>query len=148
MNLIPYKRRANYYETDQMGIVHHSNYIRYFEEARIDFMRQIGCSCRNLEAKGAIIPVVDAYAKYIKSIKFDDEFFVLINFDKFNGVKMDFSYEIRFCNSKELASTGHTSHCFVDTRHKPMSIRRKLGNVYEKMINSLNLCPEISLGGC
>ena len=42
----PYIRRANYYETDQMGIVHHSNYIRYSEEARIELMRQVGLDCR------------------------------------------------------------------------------------------------------
>lgn len=142
MNLIPYKRRANYYETDQMGIVHHTNYIRYFEEARIDFMRQIGCSCKELESKGAIIPVVDAYAKYLKSIKFDDEFFVFIKFDKFNGVKMEFSYEIRFSDTNQLASTGHTTHCFVDVNHKPFSIKKKLSDTYQKMISYLNYTPE------
>ena len=49
MKIIPYHRRANYYETDQMSIVHHTNYIRFFEEARSDFMRHIGCDCRRLE---------------------------------------------------------------------------------------------------
>ena len=92
MNIKPFTRRVNYYETDKMNIVHHTNYIRYFEEARIDFMRQIGCSCAELEKLGAIIPVVDAYAKYHKSIKFDDE------------------------------------------NQKPFSIKRKLPEYYNKMI--------------
>lgn len=139
MKITPYKRRANYYETDQMGIVHHTNYIRYFEEARIDFMRQIGCSCAELEKKGAIIPVVDAYAKYHKSIKFDDEVYVFITLDKFNGARMEFSYEIRFCDTNELAAVGHTSHCFVDTDHKPFSVKRKLPDIYKKMADSINL---------
>ena len=69
MNIKPFTRRANYYETDKMNIVHHTNYIRYFEEARIDFMRQICCSCAELEKLGSIIPVVDAYAKYHKATK-------------------------------------------------------------------------------
>ena len=63
MQLQPYRRRAQYYETDQMAIVHHTNYIRWFEEARIDWMRQQGYGCRELEAQGLIIPVVDASAK-------------------------------------------------------------------------------------
>lgn len=146
MKITPYKRRVNYYETDQMGIVHHTNYIRYFEEARIDFMRQIGCSCLKLEKLGAIIPVVDAYAKYHKSVKFDDEVYIYIKFEKFNGVKMEFSYEIRFCDTGELAVTGHTSHCFVDKNNKPFSIKKKLTEFYNKMINALS--PPEQLATC
>lgn len=134
MNIKPFTRRANYYETDKMNIVHHTNYIRYFEEARIDFMRQIGCSCAELEKLGAIIPVVDAYAKYHKSIKFDDEFTVHLKLLKFNGVKFEFSYEIRFNSTNELSATGYTSHCFVDENQKPFSIKRKLPEYYNKMI--------------
>lgn len=133
MEIQPYVRRANYYETDQMGIVHHTNYIRYFEEARLDFMRQIGCSCKDLEKQGIIIPVVDAYARYIKSVEFDDEIKVLITFKKFNGVRMEFSYEIRFSETDELAVTGNTSHCFTNTEHKPIRIRNTFPEIYEKM---------------
>lgn len=134
MDIKPYTRRANYYETDKMNIVHHTNYIRYFEEARIDFMRQIGCSCAELESHGAIIPVVDVYTKYHKSIRFDDEFTVYLKLIKFNGVKMEYTYEIRFTETNELAVTGHTSHCFVDENQKPFSIKRKLPEYYNKMI--------------
>ena len=52
MELKPYQRRVNYYETDQMGIAHHSNYLRYFEEARLDLMRQMNCSAMDLEKIG------------------------------------------------------------------------------------------------
>ena len=58
-----YRRTANYYETDQMGVVHHSNHIRYFEEARIAFMKSIGCDVAQMEKEGIIIPNVDAYAR-------------------------------------------------------------------------------------
>ena len=68
-----YPRKANYYETDMMGVVHHSNHIRYFEESRIFFMRNIGCDVMEMEQKGIIIPNVDAYAKYHSPIRFDDE---------------------------------------------------------------------------
>lgn len=141
MKIISYHRRANYYETDQMGIVHHTNYIRYFEEARIDFMRQIGCDCRQLEQAGAIIPVVDAYARYHKSLRFDDEFVVDIRLERFNGVRMEFSYEIHFARTGELAVTGHTSHCFVDAQQKPFSVKHRFPEIYRRMMSALSPQP-------
>lgn len=134
MTITSYKRRVNYYETDKMKIVHHTNYVRYFEEARIDFMRQINCSCSELEAEGIIIPVVDAFARFYKSLKFDDEFYVQVKLDKFNGARMEFSYEIRFSKDNSLAVTGHTSHCFVNEAMKPISVKRKFPKVYERMM--------------
>ncbi len=64
-----YTRQVQYYETDKMKVVHHSNYIRYFEEARSNFMKQIGCDIRNIESNGIVIPNVDAYARYIKPLR-------------------------------------------------------------------------------
>ena len=57
MQIIPYSREVFYYETDQMGIVHHSNYVRWLEEARIDFMKQIGISYAAMEEMGILIPM-------------------------------------------------------------------------------------------
>ena len=68
MKTVPYKRKINYYETDRMNIVHHSNYARYLEESRMDFMRQIGISYDDLEEKGIIIPVLELHDNYIKSL--------------------------------------------------------------------------------
>lgn len=133
-----FKRRANYYETDKMGIVHHTNYIRYFEEARIDFMRSIGCSCKALEEQNVMIPVVDAYAKYHKSVLFDDQMLITPRLVKFNGAKMVFSYEIRLAETGELAVTGRTSHCFVTfDQRKPISIKRKYSDEYQAMVGHL-----------
>lgn len=134
MTITSYKRRVNYYETDKMKIVHHTNYVRYFEEARIDFMRQINCSCSELESEGILIPVVDAYARFHKSLKFDDEFYVQVKLDKFNGARMEFSYEIRFFKDDSLAVTGHTSHCFINENMKPLSVKRKFPEVYKRMM--------------
>ena len=97
-----YFRKAVYYETDQMGIVHHSNYIRYFEEARVFFMHNIGCDVKELEELGVIIPNVDAYAKYLKPIKFYDDFYVEVKLVSFTGVRMEFDNGwalVRFSNT-------------------------------------------------
>ncbi|MBU5488639.1 acyl-CoA thioesterase [Clostridium sp. MSJ-8] len=133
----PYVRRANYYETDQMGIVHHSNYIRYFEEARIDLMRQVGLDCKKLEELNIIIPVLDAYGQYKKSVKFDDEVVIYTKLTKFTGVKLECSYEVRFKETNEIAAIGHTSHCFVDENFKPFSLKRKYPDIYEGFLELL-----------
>ena len=67
-----YTHRVQYYETDQMGIVHHSNYIRWFEEARIDWMRHCGISYREMEKQGIIVPVLGVEATYRQMVHFDD----------------------------------------------------------------------------
>ena len=69
MTIQPYRHQAQYYETDQMGIVHHSNYIRWMEEARIDFMKQAGLSYRKMEALEIIIPVLEVQCVYHSMVR-------------------------------------------------------------------------------
>ena len=137
MNIKPYKRTVNYYETDRMGIVHHTNYIRYFEEARIDFMHQIECDVKMMEDRGLIIPNIDAYAKYIKSLKFGDEFYVIIKPVSFTGVRMKFEYEIRFLENDELSATGFTTHCFVNSNQKPITAKRTHPDIFKNLNDSV-----------
>lgn len=131
MKIIPYKRRANYYETDQMGIVHHTNYLRYFEEARLDLMRQLNCSARELEEIGIIIPNVDAYAKYLKLLHFEDECIIVVEPTQFSGVKMRFEYEV--IKDDEVYCTGYTTHCFVNRDMKPIALQRSFPDVYARV---------------
>lgn len=136
MQIKPYSRRINYYETDMMSIVHHSNYIRFFEEARCDyFMEQIGCDVRALEDKGVSIAVVDAYAKYIVPLKFDDKVYITTKLTKMSAAKMEFEYEIRFADTDILATVGKTSHCCVNRSNKPMPIKKADANLYETLQN-------------
>lgn len=135
MQIKPYSRRINYYETDMMSIVHHSNYIRFFEEARCDFMEQIGCNVKKLEDKGVSVAVVDAYAKYIVPLKFDDKVYITTKLTKMSAAKMEFEYEIRFADTDILATTGKTSHCCVNRSNKPMPIKKADANLYETLQN-------------
>lgn len=135
-----YKRTANYYETDQMGIVHHSNHIRYFEEARLSFMKSIDCDAARMEQDGIIIPNVDAYAKYITPVKFQDEMEIEVKLAKFTGVIMRYEYTVRLAKSGETASVGHTEHCFVNDKFKPMSLRRKFPEYFDRLKS--NISPE------
>ena len=126
MKIKPYIRKVNYYETDRMCIVHHSNYIRYFEEARIYAMEQIGCDCLEMEKINLIIPVVDVYAKYHKSLGFSDQFAVYTKMTYFNGVKMSFEYEIRFTKDNSI---------FINEEGRPISIKKSHPDIYKKFMS-------------
>ena len=97
-----YSRRVNYYETDQMAIVHHTNYVRMFEEARLDMMEQCGMPYDEIERMGIIIPVVDAYARYHSSLRYGDELEVEVNVKKFNGIRLIYDYRIYKRNRRAL----------------------------------------------
>ena len=124
MAAIPYLRRANYYETDQMGVVHHSNYIRWFEEARIDLLKQHGIDYRGLEQRGIIIPVVDVSCIYLRSVRFDDEVEIHLALTRYTGARMCFAYEVRFCRDGKPAAKGSSTHCFISPDGKPLALKR------------------------
>ena len=125
MELHPYTRRVHYYETDQMAIVHHSNYIRWFEEARLDYLDQIGLNYRAMEERGIIIPVVDVSCKYLNSARYDDLLEITPILTQYTGVCLGFRYEVRFQTAGELCATGTSTHCFLDLDRKPISLKRK-----------------------
>ena len=125
MELHPYQRRVNYYETDQMSIVHHSNYIRWFEEARLDFLDQAGLNYRKMEATGIIVPVVDVSCRYHVSVRYDDVVDIYPKLVEYNGVKMTYHYEVRFHDTGVLAADGASSHCFLDEKRRPIILRRR-----------------------
>ncbi len=131
-----YKRRANYYETDMMGIVHHSNHIRYFEEARLDYMRSFGCDVLEMEKEGIIIPNVDAYARYYVPVKFGEEVDIEVTLTTFNGTRMEYTFTVRKQNG-ELAAEGHTMHCFVKPDFRPISLKKNFPVYYQKLLEHL-----------
>ena len=133
-----YSRKVFYYETDKMSIVHNANYLRIYEEARLSFMEQLGVPYTYIEEQGILIPVVDAYVRYHHTLAFGDEFAVQVKLAGFNGIRMEFHYEIRRIGDEELISEGHTSHCFIDeTTRLPLSIKKKLPDVYALMMSSV-----------
>ena len=83
-----YIHKVNYYETDKMGITHHSNYVRWMEEARMDFLKSIGYGMRKLEADGITSPVVSVECQYKSTTTFDDEIKIVLSIDKYTGVKL------------------------------------------------------------
>ena len=88
----PYIHTVQYYETDKMGITHHSNYIRWMEEARVDFLRQIGWSYDMLKKNGIFSPVTAVDCRYASSTTFADEITIRIAVKEFRGVRLVLSY--------------------------------------------------------
>ncbi|MGM9521215.1 MAG: acyl-CoA thioesterase [Oscillospiraceae bacterium] len=131
----PYSRRVYYYETDNMGIVHHANYIRWMEEARMDFMRKIGYVYTDMEADGIIMPVTGVSCRYIHSMHFDDVFSITVKMTKFSGVRLSLSYQIFSVTDGILAAEGESSHCFLDAKSRfPVNLKKYCAGFCEKAL--------------
>lgn len=119
-----YKHQAQYYETDQMGIIHHSNYIRWFESSRIWYMNQIGVDYRDMESQGVISPVLEVSCTYKSMVHFGDTVEIIPRIEKYNGVKLELSYLVLDQETKEVRTVGKSRHCFLDRNGKPLSLKK------------------------
>ncbi|MGI6007439.1 MAG: acyl-CoA thioesterase [Ruminococcus sp.] len=133
----PYERKVQYYETDKMGIVHHSNYIRWFEEARTDYMEQLGAGYEEMEAEGVVSPVLEVSCKYKTMARFPERFQISVRMLEFNGIRMKLGYEVRDVASQEIRCTGETSHCFLNETYHPVSLKKSYPQWYERLIKAL-----------
>lgn len=133
-----YIRKVQYYETDKMGIVHHSNYIRWFEEARIFYMENLGYSYSEMENSGIMIPVLGINAVYKSGACYGDTVRVKTKIKSISAVKLSFSYNVIDEKNGELRMTGSSDHCFVDSSFKPCSIKKKMPKFFEKCLNIVN----------
>ena len=121
----PYIFKVRYYETDKMGIVHHSNYIRWMEEARLDYLEQLGQRVDKLEADGVISPVVSVSCNYKISCIFGDIVEIKVKLIEYTGIRYVFEYEIVRAGSGETAATGRSEHCVINKDGRPVSIKRR-----------------------
>jgi acyl-CoA thioester hydrolase len=129
-----YIRNAKYYETDQMGIIHHSNYIRWLEETRIEMMKEFGISYREMEEKGIICPVLSVSCQYKHMVHFDDTVEIKPIIVKYNGIKFELEYEITDFATGELRTIASSSHCFLNSDGRPISLKRYCPKIHEKFL--------------
>lgn len=123
MTVQPYQHHCQYYETDQTGIIHHSNYIRWFEEARIDYLKQVGLPYEDMEKNGIISPVLEVSCQYKKMIKFQDTAPIILRLKKYTGIRFEIEYQV-YNQHNELCTTGYSQHCFLNKEGKPLSLKR------------------------
>ena len=132
-----YEHQAQYYETDQMGIIHHSNYIRWFEEARTDLMDQIGFGYDQMEKQGMIVPVLSVNCEYKSMVRYNDRVYIIPKIDVFNGIRLQISYRVIDKKSGELRSFGESKHCFLGVGGRPVSLKKvdkELYNLFDSYV--------------
>ena len=132
-----FERAINYYETDKMGIVHHSNYIRFLEEARCEFLKKIDLPYDKLENEGSMIPVLEVNCKYKYHVGFGDTIIIKSKIKEFTGVKMIVEYELINKANSNLVMIAQTKHCFTNNTLRPINLKKYYNEGYEKIINAM-----------
>ena len=125
-----YKHTVQYYETDKMGITHHSNYIRWMEEARVSFLSRNGWPYSRLEEMGIASPVIGVDCRYRLPTVFEQDVFITVFVEEFSGVRLIFRYEMTDAEGK-LVCEGHSQHCFLGADGRPMKLSRKFPELSE-----------------
>lgn len=124
--LIETRFTARYAETDQMGIVHHSNYPVWFEAGRTEFLKKTGISNSQIEAKGILLPLSQMECSFKNPARYEDEIVVKTRIRRMTCVRIEFEYEVLNDENGLLLATGSTSHAWTDKHLKPLNIEKKL----------------------
>ena len=132
-----FERKINYYETDKMGIVHHSNYIRYMEEARCEWMASLGLPFWVMEEQGITIPVLGVTCDYKHHVTYGDVILIKPFVKEFNGVRMTVGYEVTEKESGKTVVEVETRHCFTGHNLRPVNLKKKMPKFYELFVTMM-----------
>jgi acyl-CoA thioester hydrolase len=112
-----YRHRVLYGDTDQMGVVYYATYLRFFEGARNEWIRDLGITYRQIEERGLMLPVYEAAVKYLRPARYDDLLEIPVKVTH-TRVKIRFEYKVHR-GSDEVLALGHTVHVVVGKDGKP-----------------------------
>ena len=132
-----YKHKVQYYETDKMGIVHHSNYIRWMEEARVDFLEKIDWSYDQLEKVGLVSPVLSLNIDYSHPTYFSDMVSIDVEILELKMSKMRVGYKMTNEEGKVVAKCER-SHGFLLSSGRPAILKRDFPGLYEALLTHLS----------
>ena len=104
--------RVRYAETDQMGFVYYGNYAAYYEVARVEALRALGITYKELEKQGILMPVLENYSKYIRPARYDDLLLIRIIVKELPDARIRFEYEV-YNEAEKLINLGHTTLVFL-----------------------------------
>ena len=127
-----YIHTVQYYETDKMGITHHSNYIRWMEEARVDYLSQIGWDYARLESMGILSLVLNITCDYKKTTTFSDQVSISVSIKEFKGVKLHLAYEMKDKDGN-VVCLGTSSHAFLNTEGKPIRMKQEYPELFDTL---------------
>lgn len=126
MKAFLYEHTVQYYETDKMDCVHHSNYIRWFEEARTFLLDKLGFGYFKMEESGVMSPVLRVEAEYKTMARFGDTAEIEVSAENYTGTRISFVYHIRDKATGILRCSGKTHHCFIGGSGRPVSLKKHL----------------------
>ena len=118
-----FMRKVNYYETDKMGITHHSNYVRYMEEARTELFEQMGVSYSLMERAGLLLPVAELEGKYRHSSTAGERLRIEVRTLEYTGVRLVFGFKM-YGEDGELVFTGKVTHGCSNSQGHPVIMRK------------------------
>jgi acyl-CoA thioester hydrolase len=124
--------RVRYAETDQMGVVYHSNYFIWFEVGRVELMRQLGVSYREMEQEGCLIAVVDAHCRYKSPARYDDELVVRTHLKNVRESLVHFSYELLRSGEGALLAEGDTTHIVIDKQMNVVPLPERYIGIFRR----------------
>jgi acyl-CoA thioester hydrolase len=129
--------RVRYAETDQMGVVYHTNHFIWFEVGRVELLRQFGFSYKNMEREDdCFIAVVDARCRYRAPVHYDDEIVVHTYIKHVREKMIHFGYELRNVETGGLLAEGETIHIVANSEMKPRALPEKYLKVFQAAVAS------------
>src|SRR5690606_26305679 len=132
-----HRLRVRYQETDQMGVVHHANYVTWFEEARTEWIRTLGHSYRRLEEEGLLLPVLGIAVKYGSPARYEDDVEVEVKLTVCTPVRLGFSYTARRATDGQVLASGESRHAWVNPGFKPVRLDREKPELYRLLIERM-----------
>ncbi|MDF2841298.1 MAG: 4-hydroxybenzoyl-CoA thioesterase [Clostridia bacterium] len=133
------KLTTRYYETDQMGIIHHSNYYRYFEVARTDYLKTIiGMTYKDVENMGVRMPVTETHCKYKTSALYDDELTITTTVRELTVVRITFDYVMTREKDGVVIAEGATVHALTNGENKPINLKKYRAELYQQLFHAAN----------
>ena len=132
-----FERKINYYETDRMGVVHHSNYIRYLEETRCKWLDALDMPFALLEENGITIPVLGVNCTYKTHVTFDDILVIKPFMKNYTGVRMTVGYDVTNKKTGQTVIIAETKHCFTNRQLRPINLKKVAPEFSKKFENLL-----------
>lgn len=126
-----YNIRVQYFDTDKMMVLHHANYIRYFETARTEYFREEGFPYSVMEKEDFQIPVLGVEVKFNDPAVYDEVVSVSCRLVKLGPASLEVDYEVRNAETGALHATGHSRHGFTNHDLRPIPLKKRLPEIYE-----------------
>lgn len=129
---------VRYAETDQMGVVHHSNYPIWFEAGRTDFIKELGIPYSAVEERGCMLPLIELKCFFKGAARYEDEIVVKTSIKSMSVVRITFYYEVYIKGKPDLITSGETVHAWTNRELKPINIKKAQPSLYELMAKALD----------